>query len=166
MDELLQGFTYEELSAAFAYNPLTGVVVRLGFRPGPVGTVDGKGYLHVSFHHKFIRLHRLGWFLVHRSTPPDGIDHEDRNKQNNVLKNLRPCTCKQNAGNSGMHKHNTSGLRGVSKNSRSGMWHAQIKLDGKQTYLGRFNAPEDAARCYDAAARKHFGAFATVNYVC
>lgn len=129
----------------------------------PVGTVDGKGYLHVSIAGRFYRVHRLIFLMVH-GWLPERIDHRDRNKLNNRIENLRPCTQKGNNGNSGLHRHNTSGFRGVSLNSRSGKWHAQIKINGKQTYLGRFESPEEAARRYDAAAREHFGEFATVNY--
>lgn len=166
----LQGFTRSYLASLFAYDPLTGVVTRKVFRnhkgakAGDVaGSVDGKGYLHVSVDGVFIRLHRLAYFIA-TGKVPTRIDHKDRNKQNNALVNLRPCVCSQNSGNSGLARHNTSGFRGVSMNSHSRKWHAQIKVNGKQTYLGRFDTPEEAARRYDVAAREHFGEFATLNY--
>jgi len=122
-----------------------------------VGTVDGKGYLHTNLLGKFYRVHRIIFFIHYERDPKSGIDHKNRNKKNNRPKNLRLANDRQNAGNSKMHRHNTSGFRGVSKNSRSGKWHALIKLDGKQTYLGRFDTPEAAAKIYNKAARKHFG---------
>jgi len=164
----LQGFEREYLFALFSYDPETGEITRrIGRSNKPegsiVGTEDGKGYLHVSICKKFVRLHRLAYFL-HTGETPGSIDHRDRNRKNNAFYNLRPATRKDNAGNSGLLPHNTSGFRGVSKNSHSGKWHAQIKLKGKQTYLGRFDTPEEAARCYDRAAKQHFGEFATTNY--
>lgn len=166
---MLQGFSREFLAYLFAYDKRTGLFrrkVSCGSQPAGavVGTVDGKGYLHVAVKRKFIRLHRLAFFLV-TGDVPKYVDHKNHVKHDNRWCNLRACTQSQNAGNSGIHSHNTSGFRGVSKNSRTGMWHAQIKINGKQTYLGRFETPEEAARCYDRAAKKHFGAtFAFTNY--
>ncbi len=165
----LQGFTREFLSELFEYRPRLGVLVRRQARNGRnawkgrvVGNVDGKGYLHVSILGKFVRVHRLCFFLYHGWVPPQ-LDHRDTDRLNNRIVNLRPASQKQNAGNTRMHKHNTSGFRGVSKSTRSGLWHAQIKIDGKQTYLGRFEDPVMAARCYDNAAQVHFGKFARLN---
>ncbi|MER2552593.1 MAG: HNH endonuclease [Thauera sp.] len=164
----LQGFTQEYLARIFHYDPQTGVIGRKiprGRWPvGQVGTVDGKGYLHVNLDGAFIRLHRLGYFLA-TGEIPDRIDHWDRDRHNNRLSNLRPCNQKDNTGNSGIASHNTSGIRGVSRNTRSGKWHAQIKINGKQTYLGRFDDPVEASWAYDEAAAKHFGEFAWMNNV-
>lgn len=165
----LQGFTREYLASLFDYSIVTGKVYRKVKRSSQpagreVGTKDGKGYLHVSVNKKFIRLHRLALFLVTGKLPLQ-IDHADHIKTHNAWHNIRPCDACRNSGNSGIAKHNTSGLRGVSLNSQSGMWHAQIKIHGKQTYLGRRLDPVEAARLYDAAAIEHFGEFAHVNGV-
>lgn len=130
-----------------------------------VGSVDGRGYLHVTIGKSIYRVHRIIFFLHYGYDPDTHIDHIDGDRLNNRPSNLRPATDQQNAGNVlRSFRHNTSGFRGVSRNSKTGKWHAQIKLFGKQTYLGRFDTPEEAARCYDAAARKHFGAFARLNH--
>lgn len=165
----LAGKTRDELAALFDYSIVTGKVYRRVKRAQQaagvqVGTIDGKGYLHVAMERRFILLHRLAVFLLTGELPKQ-VDHHDRRKTNNAWHNLRPCTARGNAGNSGIHAHNTSGLRGVSLNTRSGKWHAQIKINGKQTYLGRRDTPVEAARLYDAAAIKHFGEFAHVNGV-
>lgn len=168
----LRELSHSYLASLFIYDPVSGVVARRVGVQGrgdkckagmTVGSVDGKGYLHVMVQGKFIRLHQLIFFLMCEYVPPL-IDHRDGNRLNNRWENLRSANKLQNAGNCKVHSHNASGLRGVSKNSGSGKWHAQIKLNGKQTYLGRFDTPEDAARRYDAAAIVHFGAFARTNY--
>lgn len=125
-----------------------------------VGTIDGRGYLHVNILNRFYRVHRIIFFLHFGYDPVVEIDHKDTDRLNNRPGNLRPATSQQNAGNVVMYKHNTSGFRGVSKNARTGMWHAQIKIYGKQTYLGKYTTPEEAARVYATAAQKHFGEYA------
>jgi hypothetical protein len=46
----------------------------------------------------------------------------------------------------------SSKFKGVSWNSGYRKWKAQIKIDGKQKYLGSFDSEEAAARKYDEAA--------------
>lgn len=162
--------TQERLKELFEYLPETGQLRRLVTRSHLakagviVGTVDGKGYLHVNLDKRFYRIHRLVWLYVH-GEQPDQLDHIDGDRKNNRVENLRPCTCQTNAGNAGLANHNTSGFRGVSMNAKSGKWAAQIKIFGEQTYLGRYDTPEEAARVYDAAAIEHFGEFARLNNV-
>lgn len=163
----LQGFSWAYLDSLFAYDPITGLIVRKVDRSQAkagdvVGTVDGKGYLHVSVDKKFIRLHRLAWFL-HFGHVPRQVDHRNNNRADNRLDNLRESTQQQNVGNIHAPSHNTSGYKGVSKNSRTGLWHAQIKKHGKQTFLGRDANPHIAALLYNAHAAEHFGEFAKLN---
>src|SRR5262245_40083957 len=55
-----------------------------------------------------------------------------------------------------------SGYRGVSRHRRR--WVAEIRVNSKKIRLGRFDAPEDAARAYDEAARNYFGECARLNF--
>jgi hypothetical protein len=162
----LAGKTREELAALFDYSVVTGRVYRKVKRAQQpagkrVGTVDGKGYLHVAMNGRFILLHRLAVFLLTGELPKQ-VDHANRDRRCNSWHNLRAADAQRNAGNSGLASHNTSGFKGVSYQTKSGKWHAQIKINGKQTYLGRRDTPEEAAVLYEAAARKHFGEFAHV----
>lgn len=160
------------LKYLFRLDHETGVLVRNVTRaPNAqkgdiVGSVDGKGYLHVNICGRFYRVHRIIFLLHYGYEPPAHIDHIDGDRSNNRPENLRPATDQQNAGNVlRMFKHNTSGYRGVSLNTRSQKWHAQIKIFGKQTYLGRFDTQEEAAAAYAKAAEDHFGSFARVHHV-
>ena len=48
--------------------------------------------------------------------------------------------------------------RGVYKVGKvPGRWKAQIQVNGRHIYLGRYDDEEDAARAYDAAAAEYFG---------
>lgn len=166
--ETLSGFSREFLASLFEYDESVRGLrrkVRRSHQPAGavVGSSDGKGYLQVCVLDKNLFVHRIVYFL-HTGEAPSGVDHKDRDKTNNTFSNLRPANQRDNSGNTGLSKHNTSGFKGVSQNGQSGKWHAQIKLNGKQTYLGRRDRPEEAALLYDAAARTHFGEFAVTNY--
>lgn len=104
--------------------------------------------------------------LLHRllaAAPPDMlVDHVDGNKLNNCRANLRLATHAQNTFNSKKRASNRSGFKGVSR--RGSRWGAFITKDRRQSYLGLFGTPHEAALAYDSAARQFFGEFAACNY--
>lgn len=128
------------------------------------GSVNAKGHINLQIDGRMYAAHQVV-FIMHHGWLPVEIDHADRDKTNNRIGNLRPATSSQNKGNIGLLRTNSSGYKGVSQNSRSGKWHAQIKVHGRQTYLGRFDTPEQAALRYNEAAKQHFGEFAYLNEV-
>lgn len=90
------------------------------------------------------------------------VDHANRNGLDNRRANLRTCSRSENNGNR-KKSGGTSRYKGVSWDSKNGKWLAQIHLDNKRRYLGRFVREEDAARAYDAAALLQWGEFARLN---
>jgi len=60
-----------------------------------------------------------------------------------------------------MAPRGASGLKGVQM--RKGKWTAHIGVAGKTLHLGNFSEKDDAARAYNEAARKHYGAAAKLN---
>lgn len=115
---------------------------------------------------KMILMHR---FLLDAASGID-VDHENRNRLDNRRStNIRLATRGQNLAakptlDTWQGRKKTSPFRGVARDKRSGRWTAQISDDGKKRHLGIFDCQEDAARCYDTAAKSLFGTFATLNF--
>lgn len=91
------------------------------------------------------------------------VDHINGNGLDNRRVNLRPATASQNQANQRMRRDNRSGFRGVQHAPR-GRWRALIVVRGKRISLGYYDAGEDAARAYDAAAQDAFGEYARLNF--
>jgi len=93
------------------------------------------------------------------------VDHKNGNTLDNRKTNLRFATRAQNAFNRQKVKTKTcSKYIGAYFEKRTGRWTVKIRVDGKRLWLGRFNSELDAARAYDAAAKKYHGEFAKLNF--
>ena len=95
----------------------------------------------------------------------DFIDHINHNGQDNRKANLRPATRAQNNYNRKKYDNNSySKYKGVSFKQKNQIWTAQIGLNNKMLFLGYFKKEIDAAKAYDAAARKYHKEFAVTNF--
>lgn len=112
------------------------------------GTKDTTGYLRVRYDGKRVLVHRLCWFIHTGRWPESQIDHRNGNKSDNRASNLREASAQQNQHNVGLRRDNESGFKGVCFCRRTGKWSANIRTDGKNKHLGRFNTKEEAARAY------------------
>jgi hypothetical protein len=92
------------------------------------------------------------------------VDHKNRNGIDNRRPNLRLATESQNCMNRQKQRVTSSKYKGVSWVRSSGKWKAAIQVDKKNLHLGYFEDEEEAARAYDAAARKYQGEFAYQNF--
>lgn len=92
------------------------------------------------------------------------VDHKDRNGLNNQRANLRICTHAQNIWNQTICKANTTGYKGVHFYKAYAKYQAYVSCDRKRTNLGYFNTCVEAARAYDAAAKRLHGEFARLNF--
>lgn len=152
------------LKELFYYNPSTGLFTRLttrgGQRAGSIaGSIDADGYRKIVVDGVLHRASHLAWLYVNGEYVKM-IDHWDRNRANDRIKNLRPSTKGQNNVNSIKPVNNKSGFKGVSWHARASKWQAIISVNNKSIYLGLFAKRTDASNAYLAAARYHFGEFA------
>jgi hypothetical protein len=118
-----------------------------------------QGYRKCSIEGKKYKQHSL-IFLWHHGYIPKTIDHEDTDRANNKITNLRPATQGQQC----MNRSKIKGKdlpKGVNFRKKQGKFSAQIKPQGKKRiWLGTFNTMEEAHEAYKQAAIKHFGEFA------
>lgn len=96
--------------------------------------------------------------LLHRAITqaPFGlqVDHRNGDTLDNRRKNLRVVTAMVNQQGFRTKQPNTrSRYRGVSWLPHNKKWQAKITLEKKQIYLGIFRSEQEAAECYDTAAR-------------
>lgn len=154
-----------------SYDPATGV---FRWRRAPngaqkCGEIAGRVHAETGYRTIFVlgrsyTAGRLAWWFVHNEWPQHDIDHENRNRGDDRIDNLRIATRTQNARNRKCRRENATALKGVSLHKQSQRWRARIKVGEKNWSLGLFASPEAAARAYDAAATQHFGEFAHLNF--
>lgn len=145
-------FTYEEIAAAFEYDPETGVVKRKPYKrmwksvPEPKRTTGSRRYyINFMYKGKSVFAHRIAWILTYGHWPKLEIDHIDGDGLNNRICNIRCVKKQDNQRNSSKRCDNKSGITGVIWSKRLNKWVAQIRINNKSRHLGVFESIEDAA---------------------
>jgi hypothetical protein len=128
---------------------LTWKIGRGRARAGDSAGCKANGYIQVRFLGKLYYAHRLAYYLMTGTEPAGEIDHINGDTTDNRWNNLRVVTGTVNQRNASRPRNNTSGVNGVSWDSRKKKWKAAITVDRKSIFLGYFNNIDDAA-----AARK------------
>ena len=111
------------------------------------------GYRCVMINKKNYLYHRVVYFLhnhdwdIHDTCRDNSIDHIDRDKLNNNIENLRVVTNQQNLWN--------QNCKGYYFNKPNGKYKAQIMVNEKNNYLGRFVSEDDARNAYLLAKEKY-----------
>ena len=99
--------------------------------------VLNNGYKRIMLNQKYYKQHRIVYFAFHQDFDIDNpellIDHINRFKNDNRLKNLRVVTNQQNLFNT-----NAKGYR-----FHKGKWEGSIQLNGKRIYK-RFDTEKEA----------------------
>jgi len=128
----------------------------------PAGYQKKNGYRAIFINGRQCLAHRIIW-LWHYGNVPEEIDHRNGVRNDNRIENLRQATRLENQQNSAKPVTNTTGFKGVCWNKGAGKYMAQIRINGRQTYLGLFTDPAAAHDAYIAAANKNFGQFARAS---
>jgi len=126
-------FDYRE-DGCFVRRVGRGNQVKAGTVAG-AGAVRADGYTEIRVGSRSYLTHRLVWLWHNGYLPEQDIDHIDRDKLNNRIKNLREVSRACNNRNTPNHVHNTSGVKGVSWHARDSTWRARISVNGKNLFL-------------------------------
>jgi hypothetical protein len=105
-----------------------------------------KGYLRVKINGKYYPAHRIAYSLYYNEivNPDVEIDHKNRNKSDNRIKNLRKATRSQQLQNASIKTNNTSGVHGVNWSVHNSKWLVRIRANGKRIFVGYYDALEEA----------------------
>ena len=125
----------------------------------PAGNFNGR-YIIVRFYGIHYAAHRLAWLLYYEVDPEFQIDHIDGNKTNNKISNLREATKSENMMNRGAQKNSKSGIKGIMFEEKRGKWKAEITLNRKNYFLGRFYDLDEAIHARKEAEKIYHGDFA------
>ncbi len=91
-------------------------------------------------------------------------DHINFKTLDNRRCNLRACSPSESVRHRRKIGGTSSKYKGVCYNTRDKNWVSQIQIKGKQTRLGSFKTPKEAATRYDIAAHSLHGEFADLNF--
>lgn len=122
------------------------------------------GYRKVKLFKKVYLEHRL-IFMLNNGYLPKIIDHVDRNKSNNDIKNLREVTRSQNSMNMKARSDGFCGVKNVKLRkgrTKNDFYEVSIKKDGKEIYIGCFYSLNEASLAAKAAQQKYHQEFAPI----
>jgi len=125
----------------------------------PAGSLDSYGYLQTKIDGKLYLNHRLIFFMFHGYLPVQ-VDHDDNDRSNNRIENLRPASQNQNQHNALLRKDNTSGIKNVCWNKRQKTWVVRINVNKVPKNIGCFKDLELAELVAIEARNKYHKEFA------
>ncbi len=153
-------------------------LIRLG--PGQYAKVDPEDYESLSKYDWYLMKFKNtqyavrienGFSIIHMHrqlmNPPKGmlVHHINHDGRDNRKENLRIVTYKQNAVNNKPKAGNcTSKYKGVYWSKYHGKWVAGLRHNRKKIHIGVFDDEVEAAKAYDAAAKKYHGEYAYLNF--
>lgn len=112
-------------------------------------TARRSGYLASEIFNRPHVAHRVAWALFYGVWPEAEIDHINGRRDDNRIANLRDVSRTENNRNKQRSTRNRSGVTGVSVDTLTGRWRAQIGVGRRALFLGLYNSLEEAL-----AARK------------
>ncbi len=145
--KLKELLNYDSETGILYWNKTTNRRIKVG---DVAGCKDAYGYLVIRFDGKLYKAHRLAWLYVY-GVLPDQIDHINGIRDDNRIVNLRSVTIGENNKNTKVRQDNISGVAGVHFEQSRSKWLANISVEGKNVYLGRFNTFDEAVHARKSA---------------
>ena len=143
--------TFERLRESVVYDADTGVFTRNGV---VIGLPTTHPYCRIYIDRRPYYAHRLAWFYVYGEWPEGDLDHENEDKTDNRINNLRPSTDTGSQHNKSMAYNNSkTGVLGVSFHKATGLYRADIKANGTSHTIGYFATIEEAGFAYRKAKK-------------
>lgn len=147
----------ETLNKYLTYNPETGDLTwNAGLtyakqrQPGRIaGTMSKGGYLRTSIERRMYANNRIAWKMHYGVDPVGVVDHEDGNKLNNRISNLRDTSQSHNLENRVVGRNSKTGFKGVVFEPNSNRYRINMKVNGVRMNFPSFKTAEEA----DAFAR-------------
>ena len=134
-------FNYNEFTGLLTWKIKSAKNIKVG---DEAGTIGSHGYIQVTIKGKLYLVHRIIWLWYYGYLPENLIDHKNRNKIDNCIKNLRETTQICNLRNTGNISSNTSGIKGVCFDKRDEKWTTYIMVNKKHRSLGSYKDFDDA----------------------
>ncbi|MBT2326742.1 HNH endonuclease [Variovorax paradoxus] len=150
-------FDYEADTGLFRHRTDCNSQVEVGEVAG--GKDSEEGYWRLRVDGLTVLAHRVAWLWVTGEWPDDRIDHKNGVRHDNRFSNLRACSALENARNVKVRANSSTGVAGVTWESKYCRWKAHIKVSGKCITLGRFKALLDAVSARRGAEIRLFGDF-------
>jgi hypothetical protein len=157
--------TQERLREVLHYDPLTGEwtwqVDRGRIRKGSkAGTTLPDGYRQIKIDQHLYQAGRLAVLWMTGVWPARIVDHRNGVRDDDRWRNLRAASYSQNGANRTPDRHSAVPFKGVTWDRSRGKFMAQITVNSRYRFLGRFTTPKAAHARYCKAAAEHFGEFA------
>ena len=142
--------TQGRLQEVLSYEADLGIFLRRKSGAGrpkgiEAGWVDDDGYIRIGIDGQRYSAHRLAILYTDGYLPEHEVDHINRIRTDNRRVNLREASRQCQCRNSGVRKDNTSGVKGVHWDSRTGKWMTQVAVNGKTKTIGYHDTILDAA---------------------
>lgn len=151
--------TAEIVRALFDYNPIEGALIhKTGPRKGYIIGTNSSERLYTIINGESYSVSRVIWLHYYGEWPKELVDHEDENKQNNRIKNLRGSTHAQNCQN----RKAVTFKGGITARAYGG-FQVRITANGVRKSIGYFKTREEAITAYAKACQELHGEFANLG---
>lgn len=116
----------------------------------PALTSDKDGYKYGIINGKHYQAHRVIFLHAHGYLP-EQVDHENGDRTDNRISNLKPADQGINSRNAKKYNNNKSGITGVTWSKDKRKWRAEIRHQKKHYHLGYHTTKEEAATAIESA---------------